>query len=225
MTKHSILHDIFFRRDNRFLILLISQLLFFVVYSFIIGYLWAESILNLFFMLILFSGIFAISETRKTLIYSLTLGLLTIVFRWSFTLTDILLLGIFEEGISFFFLIYIAVSILKFILKQPKVTTELIYGALSVYFIFGLAWASLYHLLELIHPGSFSMPEHQLADQPNFFRLWYFSMVTLTTLGFGDISPITMPARSFVVLEAIMGQFFLAVLIANLIGRAVAQKD
>jgi Ion channel len=225
MTKHSILKELLFRRDNRFLILLVSLLLFFVVYSFVIGLLWAELVLNLSFILILFSGIFAISETRSTLIISLILALLVLIFRWSFILTDILILGIFKEGISIIFWSYVAVSILKFVLKQPKVTPELIYGALSVYFILGLAWASCYQLLESQQPGSFSLPEHQSADQPNFFRFWYFSMVTLTTLGFGDISPVTMPARTFVVLEAIMGQFFLAVLIANLVGRAVAQKD
>ena len=54
--------------------------------------------------------------------------------------------------------------------------------------------------------------------------MWYFSMVTLTTLGYGDISPVSMVARVFVVLEAIMGQFYIAVLIASLIGRGVAQE-
>ena len=225
MTKHSILHDIFFRRDNRFLILLISLLLFFVVYSFVLGNLWAEIILNLAFMLILFSAIFAISETRKTFIFSLIIVLIDLAFRWSYTLTDIKTLGVIEESISIIFWVYIAASILKFVLKQTKVTTELIYGALSVYFIFGLAWASLYHLLDLTDPGSFTMPANETADQPGFFRLWYFSMVTLTTLGFGDISPVTMPARTFVVLEAITGEFYMTVLIANLIGRAVAQKS
>jgi len=55
--------------------------------------------------------------------------------------------------------------------------------------------------------------------------MWYFSMVTLTTLGYGDITPITMTARSFVILEAMTGQFYLAILIASLIGRRVAQKN
>ena len=65
------------------------------------------------------------------------------------------------------------------------------------------------------------MSNTEASEQHFIFQMWYFSMVTLTTLGYGDI---TMTARVFVVLEAIMGQFYIAILIANLIGRRIAQE-
>ncbi|TXL13683.1 Ion channel, partial [Methylococcaceae bacterium HT4] len=104
-----------------------------------------------------------------------------------------------------------------------NITAELIYAAVAVYFIFGLAWASIYQVIEISNPSSFSMSNAEASTQNFIFQMWYFSMVSLTTLGYGDISPVTMTARVFVVLEAIMGQFYLAVLIASLIGRRIAQ--
>ncbi|WP_419644457.1 potassium channel family protein [Thiolapillus sp.] len=64
----------------------------------------------------------------------------------------------------------------------------------------------------------------QHPHRPTFFQMWYFSMVTLTTLGYGDIVPVSMAARVFVVLEAILGQLYLAILISGLIGKGIAQN-
>ena len=98
--------------------------------------------------------------------------------------------------------VYVAISILKFILRQQIISNELLYAALAVYLIFGLAWASIYQLLELGQSGSFSLPDSPASTQTYIFQMWYFSMVTLTTLGYGDIVPVSMAARVFVVLEA-----------------------
>lgn len=129
-----------------------------------------------------------------------------------------------EFGCAVIFWFYIAYNLLKFVLHQKVITTELIYGSLAIYFVFGLAWASIYQFHEIIYPGSFSLPDSTTLNQSFIFQMWYFSMVTLTTLGYGDISPVTMSARVFVVMEAILGQFYLAVLVATLIGKGVAQK-
>ena len=174
-------------------------------------------------MLIIFSAVLAISDTRRPLITSLILAVLAIVFRWTHYFYPFNLWSILEHGTNLLFWIYIAVRILKYILSQNIITAEMIYAAVAVYFIFGLAWASIYQVIELSHSHSFAMSNNDASAQNFMFQMWYFSMVTLTTLGYGDISPITMTARVFVVLEAIMGQFYIAVLIANLIGRRIAQ--
>jgi len=176
-------------------------------------------------MLIILSGVLAISDTRQPLITSLSLALLTIVFRWLHYFYKLDLWAIFEHGTNVLFWVYIAVHILKFIMNQRIITAELIYAALAVYFIFGLAWASIYHVLEISSAHSFAISNAETSSQTFIFQMWYFSMVTLTTLGYGDIAPITMTARVFVVLEAIMGQFYLAVMIANLVGRRIAQGN
>jgi len=223
MYNHALLRIIFFKKNNRFLVLLISLILFFAIYPIVENYLVATLVLNLFFMLIIFSGVIAISDTRRPLLISLGLALLAVVFRWAHYFYQFDLWLILEHSGNILFWAYIAVRMLKFILSQSNITAELIYAAVAVYFIFGLAWASVYQVIEISNPSSFSMSNAEASTQNFIFQMWYFSMVTLTTLGYGDISPITMTARVFVVLEAIMGQFYLAVLIASLIGRRVAQ--
>lgn len=225
MHKPTLLHIIFLQKSNRFLILLVSLVLFFSCYPIVENYPLASLILNLFFMLIIISGVLAVSDTREPLFTSLGLASLAIVFRWTHYLYLRDLWLILENTANILFWIYIAVHLLKFILQQRIITAELIYAAIGVYFIFGLAWAGTYQLLEISHPHSFALTNGDAAEQNFIFQMWYFSMVTLTTLGYGDITPTSMLARVFVVLEAIMGQFYLAVLIANLIGRRIAQDN
>ncbi|TXK99502.1 hypothetical protein BMR07_01270 [Methylococcaceae bacterium CS1] len=223
MYNHSLLRIIFFKKNNRFLVLLFSLILFFAIYPIVENSLVATLVLNLFFMLIIFSGVIAISDTRRPLLISVGLALLAVVFRWTHYFYQFDLWLILEHSSNTLFWTYIAVRMLKFILSQSNITAELIYAAVAVYFIFGLAWASIYQVIEISNPSSFSMSNAEASTQNFIFQMWYFSMVTLTTLGYGDISPVTMTARVFVVLEAIMRQFYLAVLIASLIGRRIAQ--
>ena len=224
MRKRHLLHIIFLQKNNRFLVLLVSLVLFFACYPIVEHYLLASLILNLFFMLIVMSGVLAISDTPQPLYTSLSLALFTVVFRWLHYFYQLDLWFILENTANILFWIYIAVRMLRFILNQRIITAELIYAAMAVYFIFGLAWASTYQLLEISVPNSFAISNADTSEQNFIFQMWYFSMVTLTTLGYGDIAPISMLAKVFVVLEAIMGQFYIAILIANLIGRGIAQE-
>jgi len=176
-------------------------------------------------MLIILSAVLAISDTQRPLLISISLALLTVILRWIHHFYQLDLWFISEHIINIIFWFYIAVRMLMFILGKSVITAELIHAAIAVYFIFGLAWASIYQVLEISHPHSFSLSNAEASVQNFTFQMWYFSMVTLTTLGYGDIAPATMSARVFVVLEAIMGQFYIAVLIANLVGGRIAQKQ
>jgi voltage-gated potassium channel len=107
------------------------------------------------------------------------------------------------------------------------VSAESICGALCGYMLLGLAFGHLYCILESITPGAFHGDAEfaiQLRDQSRrHFLLTYFSFATLTTVGYGDITPVRDSARGLSVVEAILGQLYLAVLIAELIGKRVAQ--
>lgn len=223
MSKHPLLRLIFVQESNRFLVLLISLVFLFVLYPISEEMRIARLILNLVFMWIIFSAIVAISDSRRPLIRGLILASMVMVFRWwNYFLPDDTW-HLMEHIMSVAFWGYIAIYILKFVFSQHKISSEVIHAALAVYFILGLAWASIYQILELHHAHSFAISNPETLKQDFTFQMWYFSMVTLTTLGFGDISPITMVARVFVVLEAIMGQIYLAVLMANLVGRWIVQ--
>jgi hypothetical protein len=115
---------------------------------------------------------------------------------------------------------------LKRTLRPGPVTVYRVIGGIAGYLLIGLAWTHAYQLLEQLAPATIHF-EHGLAErlprQPNY--LIYFSFMTLTTVGYGDVHPVTPAARSLAVAEALVGQLYLAILIASLVGMAVKAKS
>jgi hypothetical protein len=106
-------------------------------------------------------------------------------------------------------------------MKSKMVTREVVYAAMLVYFLLSQLWAMVYTLLDRIDPASFSLP----GGQGDFLLFEYYSFVTLTTLGYGDITPLTKIAKAFSVLEAVVGQLYLVVVVAWFVGMLVARKS
>jgi len=226
MQLSNILHNILLKSNNRFLILLISLITYFASFPIIDNLPIAKNLLSFFYLLIIFSAVFSISDTKKPLLISTILLFLTLAFRWLHFFYQLDTFYLLELSSSCLFWLYVATHILRFIINQQHISAELVYAAIAVYFIIGLIWTSTYQIIELHNPHSFSIVNKIASGkQELFFQMWYFSMVTLTTLGYGDITPISMSARSFVILEAMTGQFYLAILIASLIGRRVSQNS
>jgi voltage-gated potassium channel len=116
---------------------------------------------------------------------------------------------------------------LRTLLRHREVTGETISMSVSVYLLMGLTWGILYILMYQIHPNSFSsvqIPNAARDPQPAFPVLIYFSLTTLSTIGFGDITPVTLQARYAAVAEGIAGQFYLAILVARLVGIHMSQS-
>ena len=119
------------------------------------------------------------------------------------------------------FTVFVTVSELRSVLRQRAVTGETICMAVSVYMLMGFSWALLYALIFQRHPEAFSgisTTTHPVALQHFFPIFGYFSLTTLSTVGFGDIAPLTLQARYAAVAEGITGQFYLAILVARLVG-------
>ncbi|MGR8949575.1 MAG: potassium channel family protein, partial [Gammaproteobacteria bacterium] len=95
-------------------------------------------------------------------------------------------------------------------------------GALCIYEMLGLIWAVLYACLVVISPSAFG--DSSLNAGSPFWDFVYFSFVTITTLGYGDVSPVGAIAKSLAYMEALVGQFYIAVLIASLIGAHLESK-
>jgi len=116
-----------------------------------------------------------------------------------------------------FFFIFTAIKTAKQVLLDGDIDRNKILGAFCLYLLLGLIWALLYTLTELLITNSFQGISSQLWYEllPTFV---YFSFVSLTTLGFGDISPSSPLTQFLVYMEAIVGQFYLAVLVATLVG-------
>jgi hypothetical protein len=164
----------------------------------------------------------AVSHKNRQLRFGLALALPAVVATWT---------SRFQPGseslawtalvLSTAFLCFTAAHILGYVFRARRVTSETLFGALSVYLLIGLIFALAFTTLEAREPGSLSLPatafEADLPDPRQFSTISYFSFVTMTTLGYGDIGPLTPAARSLVTLEALLGQLFLAVLIARLV--------
>jgi voltage-gated potassium channel len=125
-----------------------------------------------------------------------------------------------------FFLLTI-ISILRTVYQQETISADGIFGALCGYLLIGLCVSQIFSVIDLITPESFQMSGKPLLGSPldarHHFLLTYFSFITLSTVGFGDITPVSELARSIATLEAIIGQFYIAVLVAELIGKRVSQ--
>jgi hypothetical protein len=110
------------------------------------------------------------------------------------------------------------VQLLRFILRAPHVDSEVLSAGIATYLVLGMTWAMLYLLVSLLDPNAFLLAGSAAAGNAfDGFDAMYFSFVTITTMGYGDISPVSPVARMLAVLEATTGVLYLAVLIARLV--------
>ncbi len=132
-------------------------------------------------------------------------------------------------GAGYFFFSALALGcfaavVLKRVFEAGPVTRHRIYGAVCAYLLFGLMWAAAYALIEHAIPQAFSMASGaELADKP-VTRFVYFSFVTLTTVGYGDITAVHPLARTLVIAEALTGQLFPAIIIGGLVSLALRDR-
>ena len=117
-----------------------------------------------------------------------------------------------STSFGIFLYLYIVVLLVSNLLSYRVVTADLIYCAISTYFLIGIMWSGIYMVLEVIYPGSFT----GISEAGDFL---YFSFVTLTTVGFGDIFPQTIVSKRLVIFEAATGSIYLAVIVAMIVGR------
>ena len=124
------------------------------------------------------------------------------------------------------FLAFVTWSQLRTVLKQREVTGETISNAVTVYLLFGATWGLLYALMFDLQPQSFTFPSSGAPDERSLFAVFtYFSMTTLSTVGFGDIVPVSLQARYAAVVEGIAGQFYLAILVARLVSMHMSRSE
>ena len=206
----------FFVRE-KFSILLAVSLLNVIVTPFLPRAVSFEFSLDLTFTAVMFFAVFAISKGKKTpLVASVVLMLPCLVFIWwTYFYSFHARVQLVSTILQALFVVYMAWIIFMNILHSPRVNRDVISAAVVVYLFVALFFSKLYLILELTYPGSFSVAHDVLIKDPSILR--YFSMVTISTLGYGDILPISSQARTIASVEALVGQIYLAVLIARLV--------
>ena len=226
MPRKTIRKIHFFLIKHRLLVFLITLLSLLIIFPFIhelySGYL---VIVELFFSILLIAGIYIVSTNKQLLTVAVLLAMLTFTVIWFNIFMQNQNLLIFGLILQIIFFAVTTITIITHVLEYRKVTADKIYGAICGYLLIGFIWGLGYTLLETLMPNSFNFTNglsHALSypsSHPiHFYQFFYFSYITLTTLGYGDVTPITNITRAFSSLEAITGQLYLAVLIARLVG-------
>ena len=125
------------------------------------------------------------------------------------------------EVIYSLFMFTALITINRKIFLEKKVTTDTILGGISVFFLIGVIWALVYSIIYSFDPNAFSQSVEAIDS---YDSMLYFSFTTLTTLGYGDITPVSGLARNLANLEAVAGMMYPAIFIARLVGLYTAQE-
>lgn len=168
---------------------------------------------------VLGAAAFAASHSRRTLLLALLLAAPVMALQWFDAVShDPLVRNLRDVAMTMFYGVVIF-YVLREVLRPGPVTRDKISGAVAAYMLAAVAWTALYGLTDSLVPGSFSIYGHPDTTQPASIRdLLYFSVTTLTTTGYGDITPLSRHAQSLAILEQMFGTFYVAVLIARLAG-------
>lgn len=178
---------------------------------------------ELAFSIFLMIGVWSLHGVRRLFLLGIvlmTLGVGGNVFALAGAGTSFVYLSLCSYII--FLLLTISLAIRQ-VMRSKTVDANSIIGAVCIYLLLGVIWALFYVLVNILIPGSFSV---QISGSA-FAQLQaflYYSFVTLTTLGYGDIAPISGTARALSTIEAILGQFYIAILVAGLVAAFITQK-
>ncbi len=196
-----------------------------VVAVFILSPLGITLLTSIGFSLLLISGVMAVADSRAMIVFMVGSGAAALVAHWVQHLVQSPGLALLDALSSMWFFGLLAGLILIETFKKGPITVHRIQGAISVYLLLGLIWAFAYDMVALHFPGSFQSEElkvHHGILTPIFI---YFSFTTLTTAGYGDITPVHPIARSLAMLEALTGQLFPAILLGRLVAMELQYKQ
>jgi hypothetical protein len=199
---------------------------------------------------VLLSGLNAISEDRRGFLLGASIAIPAVALHWLGLALDSITIHSISQALYLLFFAYVAYVTLRWTLKRREIDVDTIYGAVSVYLLMALIWALAYYSLSLVDPGSLKYPDGDPFGEVQSARAasahsdssgagldWrdvsvtaqgtmvYFSFVTLTTLGYGDIHPSSEAARILAMLEAVLGQLYLVILVARLVGLYTTQQS
>lgn len=207
---------------HRMVLLLAAILIMIIGSPFLYDIFHYRFILDFFITIIFVFGIYAISHKKRNIYIALSLAIPMFAGIWSSHLYQTLTPLAFGHIFGVFFTGFVISLLIKFIFKEKQITTELIFAAVVVYLLMALMWSFAYSILNYFYPGSFSVSEGATRDA---FQYIYFSFVTITTLGYGDVAPLTQKASSLAILEAVTGQIYLVVVVAWLVGMHVSGRS
>ena len=178
-----------------------------------------ELIVSALFSLVLISAVLAVANHQRTLIIALLLAIPAVAGRWFNHLHPHLIPPEIFLVTGIGLIAFVVANLLRFVLRAASVDTEVLCASISAYLMLGLIWTMAYWLVEQLTPGAFAFNTTTgTKESMEGFNAFYFSFITLSTVGYGDITPISKVARMLAAMEAMTGLLYVAVLIARLVG-------
>ena len=197
--------------------LLIALAALFVLFPFLGNFRGGTLVESILLTIVLISAVLAVSDRPRVVIIAGILALPTVAGRWLHQYWNQFPPEIFLIG-AILLVLFVIIHLLRFVLRAPVVNAEVLCASISAYLLLSLAWTFAYWLVAEVIPGAFSFNTASGADQSmNGFNGLYFSIITLTTVGYGDITPVAKVARLLAATEAMTGLLYVAVLIARLV--------
>src|SRR5262245_34415661 len=183
---------------------------------------WLSPLIRTLFLLM---GITTVLRSRVATALLGALGLASAVLRWTRHVHPRVALEVADGAMALLFCAVLAAVILVRVFSPGRMNLYRIQGAIAVYLLFAFMWAFAYELVALADPTAFSLPSAGMHREHLIARFLYFSAVTLTTVGYGDITPVNPIARSLAALEAFTGQLFPAITLARLVAMELYHRQ
>jgi hypothetical protein len=211
----------FQRSESKFVWILVAVFLLILFNPFLPNQGWGSYIFHLLLLFIIVSGILASSDERQIIHQITFIGLFVVALDWIAVLAQNYLpkLVLLVYALYAIVIGLITVAIILAIIKSPKVTANIICGAVAGYLLIGLSGAFIALFIETLSPGAFLIGGEVLNREGLADELIYYSMVSLSTIGYGDIIPADPMARSLSLAVGLVGQIYLTVLVAMLVGK------
>lgn len=214
-----------FRRFTTVQLLIALGLLFFS-FPFVEEVKGGNLIVSILFSLVLLSAVLAVAERKRVLIIAILLAIPAIGGRWINHLQpDLVPPSVFLSA-GLILVGFVVANLLRFVLRAPSVNVEVLCASIAAYLMLGLMWTMAYWLVDQLTPGgAFSFNPNTGKQSMNGFNAFYFSFITLSTVGYGDITPLSRIARWLAALEAMTGLLYMTVLIARLVSLYSSPKS
>jgi voltage-gated potassium channel len=185
---------------------------------------WHKSLFRTVYTIIYFAAILSLEKRNNSLLF---LFFSTFIIEWISGILSMPLMLLLAKLVNIIFFLVIVVSLIRQIATARKVSAGVILGSVTGYLLLGLIFSIFIIFIMQNDSSAFTSPPGQTIDsQENINRSvpLYFSFVTLATLGYGDIVPLKPYTRSLSTLMAVTGQFYIAIIVALLVGKFSAQN-
>ena len=183
-------------------------------------------VVQVFFMLMVVSGVSVAARGRAARLVVVGLFLAAIALYWVNQLLPDAGLGLWSSVARLGAIVLLTGFVLHQAFRAGPITVQRIQGAVAAYLLLGMTWGGVYELIRAVLPDAFRFSMGAPQSRPEMTTtLVYYSFVTLTTMGYGDIIPVHPAARSAAILEALTGQLFPAIFIARLVAMEITSRE